>query len=258
MTENRKYPGVRAVVRALVPACIVVCSFELQQLHAQQNNLLTASSSITPSKLASPIRETSIRKSFSLLKMTSADHQFSQNFLLRNNDTHPVTITDIELASERAGIGLTSLVGADLPVVIESGGSITVRLEYISPDHKQRADTILLAQENGIITRIPINAIIDATDADELGLGRREITMTVTPNALKRTIDVNLYRYVGEISIYTMSGKLVDVAKNVRSFVWHATRGKKFYDEKEYLVKVSSTDGGYSFNRTEHVSFASQ
>jgi hypothetical protein len=257
MIEHWKYPVARTSVRAFVLVCCV--SISIGHICAQQlSDHQPRSFEVGVKTLRLAESDHTLQSAFTLMKMTGTEQHLCQNFFLRNVSNAAVTITDIELRSEDAGIGVTSVVGAELPVVVEPQGTVTVRLRYISPDHRLRNDTLVLTREDGSSMTVPIGANIDTTDADQLGLGRREITMTVTSSAINHSISVNLYRYVGNIAIYTKSGTLVDIAKNVRSYIWHATRGKKFYDENEYVVKATSTDGGYSFSRTEHVLFASQ
>jgi hypothetical protein len=255
MEFYRRPTDARCGFRTFGTACVI--AFVVTAVQSQQLDHLQQEVQATGVNITMPVSNVlSSTHGFSLLRLMGTGQEFSRNVVLRNSGPTSATITDISLRSQLAGIGVTTIVGAELPLSVNPGGTFEIRIRYISPNNEFRTDTLLLASDDGHIDSVAIRANTEQMNAEELGLGRREITMTVTPDQVHRSINVNLYRYVGDVAFYTTGGICIDVARNVRSYVWHQSIKKQFQHENEYIVKASCTDGGYSFTRVEHVSFA--
>jgi hypothetical protein len=198
-------------------------------------------------------------KSATALQMTSTEWQFNRDFKFQNTTSSPITITDVNLSQGDVGFQVMSPSQSIFPLTIAPGKSLAIRLGYSKPQGQSGLDSLVITKDGGETLLFPIVVTHVAVTAEQNGYSRRQIALSVTSDPQKRSVQVILYSgYQGDIGIYTKDGKLIDEAKNVRSYIWHATPGKKTYDENEYVVQVKCIDGGQTLTRSETVSFASK
>jgi hypothetical protein len=201
----------------------------------------------------------SLDNSAPILRMMSTEEQFNRIFTFTNQSTSSITITDFSLATEDVGIKIMSPDVEKLPMTIEPGKSLAVRLGYFKIIDHAGIDTLQITTSTGSVLQYPIVVTHITLTPDQNGLTRRQIALSVQPDDKRRSIRVVLYSgYQGDIAIYTKDGLLVDEAKNVKSYLWRTTPGKKSYDENEYVVRVTCVDGGQTLTRSEKVTFASK
>jgi hypothetical protein len=195
----------------------------------------------------------------SQIEMTSTEWQFNRDYKFQNNEASPLTIDDLSLLTGDNGIQIMSPSQSSLPITIAPGSYISVRLGYSKQHDGDGIDTLKFITKDTKSISFPIVVSHLVMTPEQNGLGHRQIALSVTPDNKKRTVQVILYSgYQGNIAIYTKDGKLVDEAKNVKSYIWRPTPGKKQYDDNEYVVRVTCIDGGQTLTRSETVSFASK
>ncbi|HYM20351.1 MAG TPA: hypothetical protein VEW28_05025 [Candidatus Kapabacteria bacterium] len=256
MCNNWIDPLVRILIRNIWIVLIILCfsvSVRAQQTtpsHDGRTVAATPTSSETPASLDNPA---------SVLAMMSTEPQFYRDFKFQNTAPSSVTITGADIASGYSGVKIISSQTTPLPATIAPGEFFTVRLGYSELNTHVTSDTLILTKENGSTLSYPICISRIKATFEQNGFNHRQIALSVTPDQKNRSVQVILYSgYHGNIAIYTKDGTLLDEAKNVRSYIWHTTPGKKLYDENEYVIRVTCIDGGQTLTRSETISFASK
>lgn len=190
-----------------------------------------------------------------ILGMTSSEYQFFREFTFKNTFADPVTITDASMLSGNAGIEVTSLGGADLPITLAPGEKITVRFAYSGGNTGMKSDRLKVEMENGTTFVYPIQAMRVTADNLRNGMNRAQLPLQIIPNPSTNKITIQLGNgFKGDIQIFTADGKLVAERKAVES--WVLSPDTDSLIAGEYVIKASAVESGRTLTRTEKLVLA--
>jgi hypothetical protein len=190
-----------------------------------------------------------------ILGMTSSEYQFFREFTFKNTFANPVTITDASMLSGDAGIEVTSLGGADLPITLAPGEKITVRFAYSGGNSGMKSDRLKVETEGGTTFVYPIQAMRVTADNLRNGMNRTQLPLQIIPNPANNKITIQLGNgFKGDIQIFTADGKLVAERKSVQT--WTLSPETDSIAAGEYVIKASATESGRILTRTEKLVLA--
>ncbi|HYM20352.1 MAG TPA: hypothetical protein VEW28_05030 [Candidatus Kapabacteria bacterium] len=223
-------------------------------------NMAGSDAELGPKSLAPVVSSIPLDTSHTILKMASSEWQFTRDFQFMNISSSAITLTDALMRSGDSGISVVSVIGNEFPLTLAGGGNMTVRLAYSASNINTRSDTLLIEREEGSPFKFPVQARHGSVSAVQNGFGRRQLSLTVTPNSSERMIEVkfSMATIKGNIGIYTTDGILVDEAKNVGSYIWRTSPKMPRHNENKYVVRATCTDGGYTLSKSETVKFSAQ